>query len=127
MSTNTPLSQDQRVELASRLQSRFTDMELQRESHLQGLSPAESARQTLLQDADDATQRAGAHEVEGSVSDIDSAEFEAVRGALKRIHGAGYGLCIDCRERIPFERLRVEPQALRCVACETLHERQAAA
>lgn len=125
MTTKTHLSQDQRIVLAGLLQSRFGEMERQRASQLHGLSPAESARQVLLQDADDATQRAGTHEVEGSLSDIDSEEFEAIRSALKRIHGASYGLCIDCGVRIPFERLRLEPQALRCVACETLHEQQA--
>jgi hypothetical protein len=74
-------------------------MERQRASQLHGLSPAESARQTLPEDADDATQVSGAHEVEGSLSDIDSAEFDSIRSSLKRIHGASYGQCIAFRVR----------------------------
>jgi DnaK suppressor protein len=127
MTAKTQLSKDQRGALADLLQSRFGEMERQRASQLHGLSQAESARQTLLQDADDATQRSGTHEVEGSLADIDSKEFDAIRSALKRIHDASYGLCIDCQARIPFERLRAEPQALRCVACESVHERRALA
>ena len=117
------LSQDQRVALAQLLQSRMTELERDRASQLDGLTQAESARQTLVQDADDASQLAGEHEVEGSVLDIDSGEFNEIRDALQRIHGAGYGVCIDCDAVIPFERLQIEPQALRCTACQNLHER----
>jgi RNA polymerase-binding transcription factor DksA len=127
MTTKSELSREQRAVLAGLLQSRKEVMESQSASHLHGLSQAESARQILLQDSNDATQQAGQHEVEGSLSDIDSEEFDAIRSALGRIDGAGYGLCIDCQSRIPFERLRAEPQALRCVGCETLHERKAMA
>jgi DnaK suppressor protein len=118
------LSQDQRVVLANLLKSRLVDLERQRQSQLQGQSQAESARQTLLQDADDASQRSGEHEVEGIVSDIDSGEFNAISHALQRVHQADYGLCLDCHVAIPFDRLRLEPQALRCAACQTLHERK---
>jgi RNA polymerase-binding transcription factor DksA len=34
-----------------------------------------------------------------------------------------YGHCADCGADIPFERLRVEPTALRCVRCQTLFEK----
>jgi DnaK suppressor protein len=121
------LSQAQRVALADLLQSALDALERERTSQLLGLSQADSARQTLLQDADDGRQRAGEHEVEGSVLDLDSREFEAIRSALQRIHGDGYGLCNDCQAAIPFERLRVEPQALRCADCQARHERQLAA
>jgi DnaK suppressor protein len=125
MPTAVHLSQDQRVVLAKLLSSRLVDLERQRESQWQDQSQVESARQTLLQDADDASQRSGEHEVESIVSDIDSGEFNAISDALQRVHRADYGLCIDCQAAIPFERLRLEPQALRCTACQTLHERKA--
>ena len=121
---STPhLSRDQRVELADLLQARLASLEMDRASQLAGLTQAQSARQTLLQDADDATQRAGEHEVEGIVSDIESGEYNDVRNALKRIHGADFGQCIDCHTTIPFDRLQLEPQTLRCVKCQALYER----
>ena len=82
------------------------------------------ARETLLQDADDARQRAGEHEVEGIISDVDSNEFKALSEALQRVHRSDYGLCVDCQAAIPFDRLQVEPQALRCLPCQARHERQ---
>ena len=110
--------------LANLLRSPLVDLGHGRESQLQDQSQVESARETLLQDADDASQRSGEHEVEGIVSDIDSGEFNAVSDAVQRVHRADYGLCIDCQAAIPFDRLRLEPQALRCAACQTLHERK---
>jgi len=123
MSSTPHLSQDQRIVLADLLQAQLTRFERDRALQLQGLSQAEAARKTLLQDADDARQRSGEHEVEGIVSDIDSGEFNEIQKALYRIHGVGYGICSDCHAAIPFERLLLEPQALRCVKCETLRER----
>lgn len=124
MPSTTHLSKDQRVVLATLLQSRLAGFEKTLASRLHGLSQADSARETLLQDADDARQRAGEHEVEGIVSDIDSKQSAALRDALQRVHSDGYGRCIDCNAAIPFERLQVEPQALRCTACQTLDERK---
>jgi DnaK suppressor protein len=123
MPSTAHLSQEQRIKLFHLLQSRLADFERDRAAQLHGLTQAESARETLLQDADDARQRAGEHEVEAIVSDIDSAEYNEIRNALQRIHGADYGLCIDCQSTIPFERLQLEPQTLRCITCQTIHER----
>lgn len=122
MPSTSHLSQDQRVALTDLLQSRLSS--LRRKSQRQGLSQVDSARQALIQDADDARQRAGEHEVEGIVSDMDSSEFNEIQLALQRIHSAAYGVCIDCQAAIPFDRLRLEPQAVRCVICQTLHERK---
>ena len=49
--------------LASLLQSRFVDLVRERESQLQDQSQVESASETLLQDADDASQQSGEREV----------------------------------------------------------------
>ena len=124
MPSTTHLTQDQRSLLADLLHSRLADLKQTMESHLHGLTQAELARQTQLQDADDASQTAGRHEVEAVVSDIDSGEFRAIRDAIDRMKGSGYGLCADCGVAIPFGRLQLEPQALRCTPCQTFHERQ---
>jgi RNA polymerase-binding transcription factor DksA len=34
-----------------------------------------------------------------------------------------YGACSDCGEPIAFDRLKVEPWALRCIGCEGRRER----
>ena len=49
----------------------------------------------------------------------------AVSAALARLRDTEtghYGVCTDCEADIPFDRLKVEPWALRCVACESARE-----
>ena len=98
-----PLSQLQHDTQADVLQRRLASLEQHSDTQL-----------------DDLTQ---AQEVEAAVADIDNREFSAVTQALLRIHRADYGLCVDCHLSIGFERLQLEPQALRCTSCQTLHER----
>jgi len=105
------------------LQLRLATLERHSDTQLDDLTQAQHAYQTLQQDLDDAPQRSGAEEVEAAVADIDSREFSAVTQALLRIHSADYGLCVDCHLSIAFERLQLEPQALRCITCQTLFER----
>jgi len=34
-----------------------------------------------------------------------------------------YGQCVDCSEEIPFARMRAQPAAERCLACQERHEK----
>jgi len=123
MSTPHPISQHQRSTLGDVLRLRLASLERQSDTNLEDLTQAQHAYQTLQQDLHDAPQRSGAEEVEAAVADIDNRDFSAVTQALLRIHSADYGLCLDCHLSIAFERLQLEPQALRCTACQTLYER----
>jgi RNA polymerase-binding transcription factor DksA len=53
----------------------------------------------------------------------DLAELKSLEAARKRIEDGTYGTCTDCGADIPFERLRAEPGALRCVDCQGRHEK----
>jgi DnaK suppressor protein len=63
-----------------------------------------------------------------ALSDLETLELGAVNQALARLQdgsngGSGrYGRCTDCDADIPFDRLKAEPWALRCIACETVAE-----
>ena len=46
----------------------------------------------------------------------DQEELRAIEDARERIASGRYGDCVDCGRPIPFERLQVQPFALRCVA-----------
>ncbi|MFG6468234.1 TraR/DksA family transcriptional regulator [Roseateles sp. BYS87W] len=50
------------------------------------------------------------------------AELQALDDALARLNTADYGLCTDCGAAIPFDRLHHQPQALRCIDCQTAAE-----
>lgn len=53
----------------------------------------------------------------------DAAELNAVLDALARLDEGDYGLCTDCGGPIAFERLNAQPQAPRCIRCETERDR----
>ncbi|MBT3067297.1 TraR/DksA C4-type zinc finger protein [Rhodoferax sp. U11-2br] len=123
MSIRQSISPQQRNALMDVLRLRLTSLEQHSGTRLEDLTQAQHAYQTLQQDLHDAPQRSGEEEVEAAVADINSHEFSAVTQALLRIHDADYGLCLDCHSSIAFERLQLEPQALRCTSCQTLYER----
>lgn len=63
------------------------------------------------------------------IDDVHFAEIEVDRKALREVQEARkrmanglYGLCIDCGDEIPRERLLAQPAAVRCAACQTKAE-----
>ena len=64
------------------------------------------------------------------VADVDNAEvtrdlgeLRALEAARARIADGSYGVCADCGADIPVARLRAQPAALRCLACQRRHEK----
>ena len=53
----------------------------------------------------------------------DADELNAVLEALARFDDGEYGLCADCGAAVVYERLLAQPQAARCIRCETERER----
>ena len=53
----------------------------------------------------------------------DLCEFRGLESARERLAGGGYGTCVDCGGDIGFERLKATPSALRCIDCQTRHEK----
>jgi len=53
----------------------------------------------------------------------DLAELRELEAARARIADGSYGVCADCGGDIPVARLRAQPGALRCVACQARHEK----
>ncbi len=49
--------------------------------------------------------------------------LEQVNAALRRLDEGTYGICADCGEPIPLERLEALPYATLCVRCQTARER----
>ena len=117
------LSPGQRTLLQQLLQMRQHELDRRVALHQGGASRSEHASEVLQQDSDDAPQRDADREIDLAQSDRDIEELGAVSAALARIHDANFGRCVDCGNAIPFERLKLEPWALRCVDCEAKRER----
>jgi RNA polymerase-binding protein DksA len=72
----------------------------------------------------------GDESVAALIADLDQADWsrdlDELRGldaAHERIESGGYGICVDCGRDIGFERLRASPAAIRCIDCQTRHEK----
>lgn len=48
---------------------------------------------------------------------------EAAKRAQEALVKGTYGICVDCGGQIPEARLRIRPDAERCVPCQTLADR----
>ncbi len=122
MKNQTTLSAGQHALLEAELLLRQQQLGRRLAEHLGGLSRVEHAHEVVQQDSDDAPQREGERELDIALSEIETHELAAVERALARMKSGGYGVCADCSSEIPFDRLKAEPWALRCVPCETRHE-----
>jgi DnaK suppressor protein len=120
---NSHLTAGQRALLESVLVQRQHELDRRLAEHQGGLSRAEHARELLSQDNDDPPQREAERELDMAISDLELSELGAVSAALRRLREGPFGVCADCGEEIAFDRLKVEPWALRCVACEGRRER----
>lgn len=118
------LTAGQRALLEAELTQRRHVLDRRLAQHHGGATRAEHAREVLLQDGDDAPQRDSDRSVDMALSDMEMRELGAVCEALRRVHEPDFGLCGDCGEAIAFDRLKVEPWALRCVSCESQREAQ---
>ena len=117
------LSPGQRALLQQLLEMRQHELDRRVALHLGQTSRSEQAHEVLQQDADDAPQRDADREIDLARADRDIEELGIVSNALARVHDVDFGVCTDCGTSIAFDRLKLEPWALRCVACEAQRER----
>lgn len=55
--------------------------------------------------------------------EVDRQRLSEIEQAQQRMAKGHYGICIDCGEDIPRERLLAQPTAIRCAACQAAGER----
>lgn len=118
------LTAGQRAWLRAELEQRHNQLARRIGEHRGGRSRIEYAREQRTQDDDDAPQREAERETDLAISDFEARELAELSEALRRLDRDTYGLCADCGTEIPFDRLRAEPWAARCVACAAARERK---
>ena len=116
------LTAGQRALLEAELLTRETQLDQRLAEQHGGLTRAERAHELLEQASDNAPEREDERGLGQTITDIEARELAAVKAALARLRDGEYGLCAQCDAEIPFDRLRAEPWALRCVACEGARE-----
>lgn len=71
--------------------------------------------------ADEALARALV-DVDTALIDRDVQELRDIDAARERLANETYGVCMDCGEAVPYERLAAYPTAKRCLNCQQQRE-----
>jgi RNA polymerase-binding protein DksA len=112
-------------------QKLHTAIEQRREALLAELQDdVERVRRDRQEDLAGAAPDAGDMSVATLIADLDHAdvgrdvaELRDLEAARTRLTDGSYGICADCGGDIGYERLKANPAALRCIACQTRHEK----
>ena len=112
-------------------QKLHTAIEQRRDALLTELrEDVERVRRDRFEDLAGASPDPGDESVATLIADLDHAdvgrdlsELRGLEAARTRLADGSYGICADCGGDIGFERLKVQPAAVRCIACQTLHEK----
>ncbi|MDD5329960.1 MAG: TraR/DksA family transcriptional regulator [Sulfuricella sp.] len=62
-------------------------------------------------------------DLDAAMVDRQVAEVREIEAASKRLDAGSYGVCVDCGGEIGLARLRAYPTAVRCIACQAMHEK----
>ena len=77
------------------------------------------------QDLGDQALSSSMESLRQSLQDSEHKEYLMILEALKAIEDGTYGTCIDCDDKISEKRLKHNPNASRCIACQEALEEQA--
>lgn len=75
-------------------------------------------------DAGDASTATEQADLRNAQIERDVLELRDIEAALERINDGTYGLCTRCGGDIAVARLRANPSAERCIACQAAYEKQ---
>ncbi|MGE5639890.1 MAG: TraR/DksA family transcriptional regulator [Clostridia bacterium] len=120
-----PLTREQSDELGAAIEARRQALEADiREDRAR-------ARRDQFGEVAGATPDPGDESVASLIQDLDQAdlgrdldELRAIEAARERVRNGTYGVCIDCGLDIDYQRLRANPSALRCIHCQSAHEKE---
>lgn len=126
-------TQNSAVTASSAGQTRRLDLQAMLHDRERGLQDALQRRLRCVPshrpgDGFDDTEQAEAdvqEHVAVALIQIEGETLRRIREALARLDADEYGYCADCDGEISEQRLRALPFAVRCTACEGLHEQRA--
>lgn len=73
-------------------------------------------------DRDDLAQDFITMEKEGALKALERDQLEKIEQAIQRLDEDKFGVCTNCGESIPIERLEIIPYAEHCVRCQSQEE-----
>lgn len=118
------LTHDQTAQLTQLLRERERALRKEiREGLLRSGEESHKDLAGLVSDVGDESMANLLADVEIAAIDRDVNELREVEAALARISREDFGVCADCGDAIEFPRLKANPGAVRCHACQSRHER----
>ena len=117
------LTAAQRQDLNALLLARRDELQAQMRQNRSNLAPAENTAGSVSQD-ENARLANQTREVDTQLTALDADELARINRALEHMADGSYGLCAECGQPIAFERLKVEPMTLHCVACKSRWEQK---
>ena len=75
-----------------------------------------------VQDAGDQALSATMETLKSSLQNTELDEHKRIVRALEKIEDGTYGVCIDCGEDVSDKRLKMYPNASRCLVCQEAFE-----
>ncbi len=84
-----------------------------------------SPEESTLGDEGDSAAFSKDRELTASLAQLAVSRVAAVEGALERLREGRYGVCEECEEEIPLERLQAMPSTVLCVDCQRRRESSA--
>jgi RNA polymerase-binding protein DksA len=119
-----PLTDSQRDELKSLIDKRREELAAEiRSGYARSRSDSFGAIAGEAPDSGDEAMASLVADTENAETNRDVRELRELEAAVQRIGEGTYGSCADCGDDIPVERLRAYPGALRCVTCQSIHEK----
>ena len=118
-----PLTAAQSQELHRLLLARQRALQAQIAQDRVNLAPAEDTAGSVSQDENGRLSNQ-TREVESALTTLDTGELARIQRALERMAEGSYGQCAECGQPIAYERLKVEPMTLHCVACKSRREQK---
>jgi RNA polymerase-binding protein DksA len=119
-----PLTDSERSELESLINRRRNELTREIESNVE--RTRNDSFDAVAGEAPDTGDEALASlvaDTENAEARRDLRELQGLDAALNRLAEDTYGICEDCGDDIPLERLRVNPGATRCVRCQSMYEK----
>jgi RNA polymerase-binding protein DksA len=119
-----PLTDSERSELESLINRRRNELKGEIAANVERTrSDSFDAVAGEAPDAGDEALASLVADTENAEARRDLRELQSLDAALKRLNEGTYGICEDCGDDIPLERLRVNPGATRCVRCQSVYEK----
>lgn len=106
--------EDKRQALREQIQAGLSESEANQFTAILGRSTGDSSDEAL------ATSLA---DIAAARVNLDMRQWRELEAAVARIDSPDFGICPDCGTAIPIERLIANPAAIRCVACQEVHDK----